>query len=328
MIFGPVPLERAEGALLAHGLTLGRTRFAKGIPVTPALIEAARAQGLATLLVARAEAGDVGEDEAAARLAARLAGPGLEAAPPSRGRANLRATAPGLLLIPPGSIAAVNAVDPALTVGTLPAFAPVAAGEIVATIKVIPYFVRAADLARALEAARPLEGRPFRLHRAHLVQTRLPGTSPRLLAKTGEVTRARLAALGAELRDGGVVPHATDALAAALACAAREEPGLLLVAGASATIDAADTVPAAIRAAGGTVVRVGMPVDPGNLLVLGRIGRIPIVGLPGCARSPKRNGLDLVLERIAAGLEVAAADIAAMGEGGLLAEGARPMPRA
>ena len=71
-----------------------------------------------------------------------------------------------------------------------------------------------------------------------------------------------------------------------------------------------------------------MPVDPGNLLVLGRIGTCPVIGLPGCAKSPKRNGLDLVLERLAAGLPVSAQTIAAMGDGGLLPEAERPEPRA
>jgi molybdenum cofactor cytidylyltransferase len=100
-----------------------------------------------------------------------------------------------------------------------------------------------------------------------------------------------------------------------------------LVVGASATVDRNDIIPAAIVAAGGNVERLGMPVDPGNLLVLGYIGHRAIVGLPGCARSPKRNGFDWVLERLAAGLRVDSAMIAAMGSGGLLPETARPEPR-
>jgi molybdenum cofactor cytidylyltransferase len=113
------------------------------------------------------------------------------------------------------------------------------------------------------------------------------------------------------------------ALAAALAAARAD---LLLVAGATATSDRRDVIPAAIREAGGEVLRVGMPVDPGNLLVLGRLGDALVLGLPGCARSPKRNGLDLVLELWAAGFGVDSARIAAMGVGGLLDGGGRPVP--
>ena len=88
----------------------------------------------------------------------------------------------------------------------------------------------------------------------------------------------------------------------------------------SATSDLHDVAPEAVRRAGGQVERFGMPVDPGNLLFTGRIGTRPVIGLPGCARSPALNGADWVLERLACGLEVGDDDIAAMGVGGLLKE--------
>ena len=103
----------------------------------------------------------------------------------------------------------------------------------------------------------------------------------------------------------------------------------MLILGGSATSDAADICPAAVVAAGGRLIRFGMPVDPGNLLFLGEQAGRPVVGLPGCARSPALNGADWVLERLAAGIEVTGADIAAMGVGGLLKEiPLRPQPRA
>jgi molybdenum cofactor cytidylyltransferase len=105
--------------------------------------------------------------------------------------------------------------------------------------------------------------------------------------------------------------------------------GLLIAFGASAVVDGDDVIPAAIRLAGGEVTRLGMPVDPGNLIVLGRIGAIPVIGAPGCARSPKENGFDWVLNRMLAGLDVSSDDVAALGVGGLLTEiVSRPQPRA
>jgi len=107
----------------------------------------------------------------------------------------------------------------------------------------------------------------------------------------------------------------------------RELDGLLeggvdgvLVVGASAIVDRRDVVPAAVTAAGGVVEHYGMPVDPGNLLLLARCGETPVLGLPGCARSPKFNGVDRVLRRLAAGLPVTARGIMSMGVGGLLAD--------
>jgi molybdenum cofactor cytidylyltransferase len=65
------------------------------------------------------------------------------------------------------------------------------------------------------------------------------------------------------------------------------------------------------------------------LLLLGQVGERVVLGLPGCARSPKVNGFDWVLERLVAGLAVGPGEIMRMGSGGLLAEiPSRPLPRA
>jgi molybdenum cofactor cytidylyltransferase len=123
--------------------------------------------------------------------------------------------------------------------------------------------------------------------------------------------------LGIPLQALREVAHDETALAGAL----RDLPGeIALILTGSATSDLYDTAPQAVRAAGGTVARFGMPVDPGNLLFLGEQAGRPVLGLPGCARSPALNGADWVLERLACGVAVTGDDIAAMGVGGLLKE--------
>jgi molybdenum cofactor cytidylyltransferase len=150
-----------------------------------------------------------------------------------------------------------------------------------------------------------------------------------ILDKTREVTEGRLTALGCRL----VVEERCNHAAADLAPVIRDAIGhgidLLLIHGASAILDRRDVIPAAIVAAGGRIDHFGMPVDPGNLLLLGHLGERAVLGLPGCARSPKVNGFDWVLERLVAGLPVGSAEIMRMGSGGLLAEiPSRPLPRA
>ena len=162
-----------------------------------------------------------------------------------------------------------------------------------------------------------------------LIQTRLAGMKESILDKTADVTRARLAALDSELIGESRVDHDEKALAPAIAQALKAGANLVLVAGASAILDRRDVIPAAIVAAGGAIEHFGMPVDPGNLLLLGRIGAAPVLGLPGCARSPKENGFDWVLRLLCADLPADAAAIRQMGVGGLLAEiPSRPLPRA
>ena len=324
MIFESVATDAAAGGILAHSQNFAGQRWAKGRVLSSADIAAARAAGVTSLTIARLAIGDVAEDPAATRLAAALVGPGTTALKATHGRVNLAATTAGLWLFDPAMVAGVNAVTEALTLAVLPPGARVVAGDIVATVKVIPYAVGAADLAAAIDACARLSITAFRPFEATLIQTRLPGLSAKMLAKTARVTRSRIEALGGTLNEAESCAHDTASLTAAL----RQAPGgLLLIAGASATADRGDVVPAALVAAGGHVERLGMPVDPGNLLCFGALDGRPVIGLPGCARSPKRNGFDLVLEALAAGVPVTSGTIAAMGAGGLLPEAERPEPR-
>ncbi len=331
MRFGPVPLADAEGATLAHSLAPGGMRLKKGRILGAADIAALAGAGVDTVTVARLEPGDLTEDEAAADLGRALAADppalGLTLAAPFTGRLNVFAAAAGVLRVDRGAVHRLNAIDPAITLATLPDWTRVEARQMLATVKIIPYGVPGASVAKAAAAlgGPALRVAAFRGGAASLILTRTPGLKESLLEKGAQVIGARLAGLGLEMRSPVVVPHETGAVAAALAAS---PDGMALILGASATSDAADVCPAAVLAAGGRLIRFGMPVDPGNLLFLGEQAGRPVVGLPGCARSPALNGADWVLERLAAGLEVTDADIAAMGVGGLLKEiPVRPQPR-
>ena len=331
MEFGSVAVEAAEGAILAHSLHAGGLRLRKGRTLSTEDIAALAGAGIAEVTVARLAPGDLSEDAAAARIAAALAPDaatlGLSVSAPFTGRVNLFAEAPGVLRVERAAVDALNAVDQAITLATLPDHARVKARQMVATVEIIPYAIASAQVTRALEGLGPT---PIRLHsfrpgRVALILTRTPGMKESLLAKGAATIEARMTALGLKLAPPVIVAHETAAVAAALGAA---EGDLLLILGASATSDVADTCPSGLLAAGGRLTRFGMPVDPGNLLFLGDLGGRPVVGLPGCARSPALNGADWVLERLAAGLAVGDRDIAAMGVGGLLKEiPIRPEPR-
>ncbi|MDE1968103.1 MAG: molybdopterin-binding/glycosyltransferase family 2 protein [Alphaproteobacteria bacterium] len=333
MKFGDTPLDQAVGAIFAHNLKLGGRVFRKGRVVTVDDVAALRAAGLGNIVAARLEPGDIGEDEAANRIAGFLAGNGIVAAPAFTGRANLFAEAAGLCRVDRAAVNRLNAIDEAITLATLEPDTVVAPKQMVATVKIIPFAVAGERLAACERAvaggSRLVAVAPFTAKRAVLIQTELPGLKPSILDKTVEVTRARLAALGGTLIGERRVAHDAAALVPAITAALADQAELVLVAGASAILDRRDVIPAAVEAAGGMIVQFGMPVDPGNLLLVGRIGAADVLGLPGCARSPQVNGFDWMLRRLMAGLPIDAAAVRAMGVGGLLGEiPSRPLPRA
>jgi molybdenum cofactor cytidylyltransferase len=180
----------------------------------------------------------------------------------------------------------------------------------------------------ARQGASPLAVHPFRHLKVGLVVTDLPGLKDSVTDKTIEITDARITALTGSLLPPVHTAHQAEAVGLALGRLLDDGADMLLVIGASAVLDRRDVGPAGIVAAGGEIIHFGMPVDPGNLICVGRIRDKPALVLPGCARSPKLNGIDFVLTRLFAGLKVTSADIMRMGVGGLLKEmDNRPLPR-
>ena len=331
MRFGPVNVAAATGTVLAHGMKVGDRSFKKGRVLSAADVELLVQEGFEAVVGARFDADDVTEDAAAQTAAQALAGPGVRVGAPFTGRCNVFAAADGLFLVSTADIDRFNAVDEALTAATLPGSRAVREGEMLATIKVIPFAVPGAVLDRALARLGPepaIRVAAFEPMEAAVIQTRLPATRETVLDKTSRVLRSRIEALRGRIVVDTRCDHAPGAVALAVGRALDAGADLVLIAGASAIVDRRDVVPDGIVEAGGVVLHLGMPVDPGNLLLLARCRGRPVLGLPGCARSPAPNGLDLVLERLAAGLEVAPGDIMTMGVGGLLKEtAARSQPR-
>ena len=331
MKFGATPLAEAEGAILAHSVKAGARALKKGRVLTAADIVALKATGQASVIAARLEPGDVGENEAADGVAAALSCPGVTAAPAFTGRANFYAASAGLCLIDREAVDRFNLVDEAITVATIDPGSVVEPKQMVATVKIIPFAVQRAALEACIANAEGalFEVVPFTPHRVALIQTTLAGLKPSVLDKTVETTRDRLTVLGSTLDWERRCAHDEAALASVIGEMVRLGASLILVAGASAILDRRDVIPAAVTALGGTIEHFGMPVDPGNLLLMARVGEVPVLGLPGCARSPKVNGFDWVLRRVCAGLPVGPAVIRRMGVGGLLSEiPSRPLPRA
>lgn len=331
MRFGPVPVTEAVGHVLAHSVQLPAGRLRKGMILSDGDVAALAAAGLDRITVARLDTGDIGENEAAEALAQALVpdptAAGLHLSAPFTGRVNLLADGPGLARIDAAAIDRVNHVHPMVTVSTVPRWQRMGRDGMVATVKIISYAVPGTALARACEVAvRALTLQRPALTRAGFIETRISGRGAETASDKGyRMTQGRLDRLGVELADPVAVPHRIAPLVRAIAACEAE---LILILTGSATSDPSDVAPAAVRQAGGEIIHFGMPVDPGNLLFLGRIGTQKVIGLPGSARSPAVSGVDWVLERVICGLEVSPEDIMGMGVGGLLKEiPTRPQPR-
>ncbi|MEM9044287.1 MAG: molybdopterin-binding/glycosyltransferase family 2 protein [Pseudomonadota bacterium] len=335
MRFGSIPLDEAEGAILAHSLRVGETRWKKGRCLSASDLAQLREAGRTEIVGAILAADDVPEDQAAARIAAALnPGSGIAISAPFTGRVNFFSEGAGVIEVDADLVHRINKVDEGITIATLEPLQQVHARQMLATVKIIPYgvpehAVRAVEalLVDAASSDRQLiRLRPFQVETASLILTRTAGMADKVIDKGARVIRDRIAALDMQVADQQVVGHETGEISRALRTAKGQ---IILILTGSATSDRFDVGPAGLVETGGHLIRFGMPVDPGNLLFLGQLAERPVVGLPGCARSPKLNGADWVLERLAAKVPVDSLEISKMGVGGLLKEiPSRPNPRA
>ena len=333
MIFGEINILEAEGLILAHGIHLSSSTFKKGHVLSAEDIKLLSNSGITRVSGARLEADDIGEDDAALRLAKALSGPDLILGKAFTGRCNLFATGRGLIVPDQERINRINLVDEGMTVGTLAAYTQVEPGQMVATVKVIPFALSSHIVETCASIASvggaTLQFAPFRGRRVGFVQTRLPGTKESVLDSTTATLLSRLSLLNGELVSEIRCAHHSGEIADAVCHLKALDCDMILIAGASAIVDRRDIVPSGIAAAGGKIDHFGMPVDPGNLLLIAHLGEIDVLGLPGCARSLKLNGFDWVLRRRFADITVTPQDIMTMGTGGLLMEiPSRPLPRA
>ena len=331
MKFGPCALSDCLDAILVYAVDLPDGQIAKGTCLTSDHLSRLRANGIDDIIVARLEDGDLGEDAAADMIAKAMMPANVRLSVAATGRVNIHATKRGLLCVDRLRLRDINMVDEGITLSTVQHNQLVEAGDLIATLKIIPYSVAETAVATVigLGAGEPvISFHALRPRSFGLIQTRIPGMADKILKATEQTAKQRLNQLGCTLVDSRVVAHEAAAIDQAITASRANGPAVMLIAGGSAIADRRDEVPMGVIAAGGRIDHFGLPVDPGNLLMLSHIDEMPVIGMPGCARSIKMNGFDWILHLLLADLRIDAAEIADMAAGGLLMEiVSRPLPR-
>ncbi len=319
-----IPVKDAIGKILAHDIT----RIVPGVEKGPAFKKGycIGAQDIQILLdigkeqiyVLDIKPGSIHENEAAERIARAAAGPGLRLTDPSEGRINLVSTTPGLLKIDIDALNRLNTIQD-VSFATIHSNHAVEAGVPVAGARVIPLVVQD-DLVCAAEelcqACYPLiQVKPFLSLRVGMVTTGSEVYHGRIQDKFGPVVTKKFNQLGSAITRQILVSDNIDMTVAAINDLIREGAQMVVLTG-GMSVDPDDQTPASIRATGADVVAYGVPVFPGAMFMLARLGDIPILGLPGCVMYYQTSIFDLIVPRILAGDKVTREDITRLGYGG------------
>ncbi len=323
MKFGPVSPLDAEGAILAHSTHFSGRVLKKGHILNKDDIKLFSEEGFEQITVARLDPSDIPENKAAAIITKILTGQNTKMSGAFTGRCNIISNADGLLLLDEDKLNAINLVHESVTVATAAPFEIVNKGQLIATIKIIPFSIPKSILDLVLKVIADtfvISIACFTNKSIGLIMSRLPGMRESILDKTVDIATKRIEEFNSKVTKEIRCSHAESDVILAIKSLQKSKCDIILIFGASAVVDRADILPAAVTSAGGTVDHFGMPVDPGNLLFIGKIKDVPVVGMPSCARSPKLNGFDWILWRLLCDIPVKSRDIMLMGAGGLLKE--------
>lgn len=322
-----VPIEEAVGMVLGHDVTRivpGGEKgpaFRRGHVIRSRDVPAFLDIGKQHVYVEDLGPGRLHEDDAALRMAGAAAGPGLMITDPAEGRVNLVAVYDGLLKIDTGALNRINSI-PEIVVATIHTNQQVAKGRAVAGMRVIPLSVEAQKIEQVVKiCADPsplVQVRPFRSLPVGMVTTGSEVCSGRIEDKFGPVLRKKFASLGCTISRQILVSDDVPMTVAAIGRLIEEGARMVVVTG-GMSVDPDDCTPAAIRDAGAEIVTYGAPVFPGAMFMLGYIGDVPVLGLPGCVMYFRASIFDLVVPRLVAGETVRREDITTLGHGGYCA---------
>ncbi len=320
-----IPTEQAVGYVLCHDMTqiipgqYKGPRFRKGHIVTAEDIPVLLSMGKEHLYVWEMTPGTVHENDAAERLCALCRNRGMERSPVKEGKIELTAAMDGLFRVDGERLNAVNAQEDVM-VATRHGNTAVRAGDKLAGMRVIPLVIEEKKLRQAEASAgdRPLlELLPWRLKTAGIVTTGSEVAKGLIQDAFTPAVERKLAEFGIETVERRMPGDDMEAVTNAILEVKSAGVDLILCTG-GMSVDPDDNTPGAIKRSGARIVTYGAPVLPGAMFLLGYFeDGTPVMGLPGCVMYAKRTIFDLVLPRVAAGVELTRRDFTVLGEGGL-----------
>ncbi len=330
MIYGKIKTESSLNGILSSSLVLYENndiiKIKKGTIINENLINLLLKNNIKSVTCAKLNEDDVEENKAVYKISKNILNneqPNLTIQDPRQGRCNIISNINGLLVFDPEQLFLINSVTDEIGVASLKSYSYVKKNQVIASIKAIPFAINKEILKKVIKTSNNcFKVFPFLKKNVHLIQSRNQNTLEKVLEKTVITTKKRLLNCGITKIIEKVCDHEIKSLSSEIQESINENADLILVFGASAICDKNDVVPKSLKKNNGKILRLGMPVEPGNLILLGEIKnvnkKVSFIGMPGCARSPKENGVDWILWRFFCGLGISNNSINYLGNGGLL----------
>ena len=321
MKFRKVKTLQAKNTLLGHNLNLKTMKLNKGQALSKENIKNIIKNNIHEITVAVLEKGDTHENKAAKLISEIISGENVHVENTNTGRSNLYSKCDGMLVSEDKILQKLNLLSNDVVISTLKPYSFVKRGQLIANVKIIPFAINHKVLAKFNSQTKSsIFVSPTQIKSASLIITKDDSTKSKIIEKTKNEIFKRLEKLNVKVLIEEITTHDHKIISEKILSHHDLGAEIILIHGYSSIIDLRDTIPTAIKSIGGKIIFFGMPVDPGNLLLYGKLNNIDIIGVPGCAKSPKLNGFDWVLDYLCCKINLDKKVIASMGSGGLLKE--------
>lgn len=322
-----VRVEEAIGNVLCHDITkiipgeFKGKAFKKGHIITEEDIPKLLKLGKEHLYVWQLKKGFLHENDAGLRLAQAVKGQGLSMTEPSEGKVSLIAKHDGMIAINEELLTCINMIEE-IVVATRNNNRPVKKGDKIASVRVVPLLIDETKIEMVEKIAQQTEVaavKPFRSYKVGVITTGSEVYHGRIQDKFGPVVKAKVEEFGCQVVQHILVPDDAEEIAQAVNSLLASGAELILTTG-GMSVDPDDVTPSGIRKAGAEIVTYGAPVLPGSMLMVAYLGKVPVLGLPGCVMYHKTTVFDLVLPLVLTGQLITRPMVVKLGMGGLCLE--------
>ena len=330
MFFGEMKTKSSLGGILSSSIEVykdkNKIKISKGTVINKVLVDLLLLNKVENIKCAKLDDDEIDENKAVHDISKKIIiskKSNIIIHDPKNGRCNLVSGVDGIIIFQPNQLFSINSVTNDIGIASLKVFSKVKKNQVVVSIKAVPFGIKQNYHQNIINISKDcFKILPFQKKNIHLIQTTNQNTRAKILEKTLEVTKDRLSSCGINKIVEKKCSHEIKSISEQLKKSVNEDADIILIFGTSAISDINDTIPQSILEINGTILRLGMPVEPGNLILLAEIEiskkHISIIGMPGCARSKKENGVDWILWRKLCDLKISSDDINHMGNGGLL----------
>ncbi|MEW6601239.1 MAG: molybdopterin-binding protein [Nitrospirota bacterium] len=331
-----VPVSEAVGMVLPHDITeirpgefKGRA-FKKGHIVREEDVEHLKRLGKEHLYILEIKEDEMHENDAAAAIAAALAGEGvILAGGPNEGKINLVAGRDGLINVNRDALLSFNMLGEVMC-ATIHNNSVVKKGQLLAGTRAIPLVVKKCIVDDAVKIAGHARGvlsvKKIRKPKAGVVITGNEVYHGRIKDAFEPVIRKKIQGMDGEIIGVHFAPDDVRIIEERIRELITAGADLIITSG-GMSVDPDDVTRFAIRNLGVEEMYYGSPVLPGSMFLVAYLRRgalqddhsgvIPILGIPACGMYAAITVFDLVLPRILAGEKIARKELAELGHGGL-----------